>query len=148
MIKKRCGLSRSTCFLHFFHMGSRCCHFPDHLVSSTYTDRKRPCWRCAQKHSQFRTFSHLFQHNVFKLPFPAVIRQVRDHADFAQEEQLVLQCWTMILATCVVVDVSRCLEADTASAACLAHPGTLATTSITFAAVISEAGEPCSVNTA
>ena len=38
--------------------------------------------------------------------------------------------------------------ADTASAACPAHPGSLAMTSINFTAVICDADEPCSVNTA
>ena len=40
------------------------------------------------------------------------------------------------------------MQADTASAACLAHFGGLVKTSITFAAVISDADEHCSVNTA
>ena len=40
------------------------------------------------------------------------------------------------------------VEADTLSAACPAHPGSLAMTSITFAAVICHADELCSVNTA
>ena len=40
------------------------------------------------------------------------------------------------------------VQADTASAACPAHPGSPAMTSITFAAVICHADEPCSVNTA
>ena len=39
------------------------------------------------------------------------------------------------------------VQTDTASA-CPAHPGSLAMTSITFAAVICDADEPCSVNTA
>ena len=39
------------------------------------------------------------------------------------------------------------VKADTASAACPAHPGSHAMTSITFAAVICDADEPCSVNT-
>ena len=38
--------------------------------------------------------------------------------------------------------------ADTRSPACQAHPGNLAMTSICFAAVICEADDPCSVNTA
>ena len=39
-------------------------------------------------------------------------------------------------------------QADTASAACPAHPGSLDMISMTFAAVICDADEPCSVNTA
>ena len=36
-----------------------------------------------------------------------------DHTDFAQEEPQDLQCLTMILATCVVEDVSICLDIPT-----------------------------------
>ena len=73
----------------------------------------------------------------------------------------------MIRAICVVVDESKCrdipilefskilehlpfswVQADTASAACPAHPSSLDMISMTFAAVISDADDPCSVNTA
>ena len=40
------------------------------------------------------------------------------------------------------------MYADTTSAACPAHPGSLEMISITFAAVICDADDPCSVNTA
>ena len=40
------------------------------------------------------------------------------------------------------------VDADTASLTCPAHPGSLAITSGTFAAVICDADEPCSVDTA
>ena len=40
------------------------------------------------------------------------------------------------------------VQADTASAACPAQPGSLTKTYITFAAVMCDADEPCSVNTA
>ena len=39
-------------------------------------------------------------------------------------------------------------KTDTASAACPAHPGNLDIMSMTFAAVIGDADDPCSVNTA
>ena len=39
-------------------------------------------------------------------------------------------------------------KTDAASAACPAHPGNLDMISMTFAAVISDADDPCSVNTA
>ena len=74
----------------------------------------------------------------------------------------------MILAISVVVDESKYLGilaseflivmvhlpfltwvwADTASAACPAHPGSLDMMSVIFAAVICDADDPCSVNTA
>ena len=40
------------------------------------------------------------------------------------------------------------VQADTSSAACPAHPGNLDMISMTFAAVICDADDPCSVNTA
>ena len=74
----------------------------------------------------------------------------------------------MILDMCASVDVSKNLDiltlefsitmgassiltwvlADTASAACPAHPGNLDIMSMTFAAVICDADDPRSVNTA
>ena len=79
-----------------------------------------------------------------------------------------LPYWTMILAICVSVDVSKHLDiltleflnnvgassiltqvlADTASAACPAHPGSLELMSMTFSAVICHADDLCSVKTA
>ena len=68
--------------------------------------------------------------------------------NFVREDPRGLQCLTMIWATHVVEDVNKCLDsrnwdslptsiltwvkADTASAACPPHDGSLATTSITF----------------
>ena len=42
----------------------------------------------------------------------------------------------------------RCRDADTASAACPSQSGNLAITAITFAVVIWDVDEPCSVKTA
>ena len=40
------------------------------------------------------------------------------------------------------------VQADTASAACPARPGSLGVRSVTFAAVVCDADDPCSVNIA
>ena len=76
-----------------------------------------------------------------------------DRIHSVQEERLGLPCWTMILAICVVVEESKCLDipildfflnnlgassiftwvkADTASAAYLEHPGSLDMISMIF----------------
>ena len=88
--------------------------------------------------------------------FPITILPKDDHTDFAQEQRLGLPYWTMILAICVVVDESKCLDtpiwefsitcehlpfftwvkADTASAACPSQPGNLEMISMILAAVI------------
>ena len=103
-----------------------------------------------------------------QIAFPITVLPKDDRTDSFQEERLGLPYWTMILAICVVVDESKCLDipiwefsvilehlsfftwvlADTASAACPSQPGSLEMISMIFAAVICDADEPCSVNTA
>ena len=91
-----------------------------------------------------------------------------DCTDSVQEEQLGLRYWTMILAICVLVDESKCLDipilefsviwvhppfftwvlADTASAACPAQSGSVEIIFMTFDVVICDADDLCLVNTA
>ena len=44
------------------------------------------------------------------MAFPIIVLPKDDRTDSAQEEQLGLPYWTMILAICVVVDESKCLD--------------------------------------
>ena len=46
----------------------------------------------------------------FQIAFPTIVLPKDDRTDSAQEEQLGLPYWTMILAICVVVDESKCLR--------------------------------------
>ena len=45
-----------------------------------------------------------------QIAFPITVLPKDDHKDCAQEERLGLPYWTMILAMCVVVDESKCLD--------------------------------------
>ena len=45
-----------------------------------------------------------------RIAFPIIVLPKDDHTDSAPEERLGLPYWTMILATCVVVDESKCLD--------------------------------------
>ena len=57
----------------------------------------------------------------------------------------------MILASCALVDVSKYLDILTLEFSTMsvhAHPGGLEKISMSFAAVICDADDPCSVNTA
>ena len=45
-----------------------------------------------------------------QIAFPIIVLLKDDHIDFVQEERLGLPYWTMILAICVVVDESKCLD--------------------------------------
>ena len=45
-----------------------------------------------------------------QIAFPIMVLPKGDRTDSVQEEQLGLPYWTMILAICVVVDESKCLD--------------------------------------
>ena len=45
-----------------------------------------------------------------QIAFPIIVLPENDRTDFAWEERLGLPYWTMILAICVVVDESKCLD--------------------------------------
>ena len=81
---------------------------------------------------------------LIKLPriaFPTIVLPKDDRTDYAQKGT----------TGSSILDHNFGLtwaQADTASAACPEHPGGLDMPSITFAAVICDAEDPCSVNTA
>ena len=47
---------------------------------------------------------------IFSNAFPTIVLPKDDRTDSTQEEQLGLPYWTMILAICVEVDESKCLD--------------------------------------
>ena len=55
-------------------------------------------------------FSTVFQWNFSHIVFSTIVLPKDDRTDFAQEEQLGLPYWTMILAICALVDVSKYLD--------------------------------------
>ena len=140
---------KSTNFVNFFHTGLRFWFLPAIFMPSTYTDRNRRCFRCTIKHFQFATISHPSPNGTFSNCLSPNLPASGAHTDSAQEEPLGLQCLTKMLATCVVEDISKHLgnltfgsfnnfgasfiltwvQAGAASAACAAHPGSLAMTS-------------------
>ena len=52
----------------------------------------------------------VFQWSFLELPSPSTVLTKGERTDFAQDERLGLPCWTMILAICVSVDVSKYLD--------------------------------------
>ena len=100
--------------------------------------------------------------------FPTTVLLNDDHTDFVQEGRLGLPCWTKILAICVVVDESKYLDIPIwefsiilehlpflpgykqilRQLLVLRNQAVLEMISMTFAAVIWDAEDPCSVNTA
>ena len=79
-------------------------------MSSTYTDKNNPF------HDEQRDIPNLefspshVSIGLSQIAFPIIVLPKDDHTDFVQEEQLGLPYWTMILAICVAVDESKCLD--------------------------------------
>ena len=84
--------------------------FPASLISSTYKEKNDAFSVCTKKKFSIgNLLPTVFQKDFLKLPFPSVLPE-DDRTDSAQEERLDLPYWTMILAICVVVDESKCLN--------------------------------------
>ena len=61
-------------------------------------------------HSQFGIFSQPCFNRIFSYCLSTIGLPKDDRTDSVQEERLGLPYWTMILAICVVVDESKCLD--------------------------------------
>ena len=57
-----------------------------------------------------KTFTQTCFNKMSQIAFSITVLPQDDRTDFAQEERLGLPCWTMILAICVLVDESKCLD--------------------------------------
>ena len=80
-------------------------------MSSTYTYKNNPFSRCVQTSIPNWTLcpNHI-SIGFSQIAFLITVLPKDDHTDFVQEERLGLPNWTMILAICVVVDESKCLD--------------------------------------
>ena len=76
-------------------------------MSSTFTDENDLLPRCTNN-LEFSP-SHV-SIGFSQIVFPIVVLPKDDRTDSFQEEQLGLPHWTMILAICVVVVESKCLD--------------------------------------
>ena len=79
-------------------------------MSSTHTD-KNNLFHDVQRDIPNLEFSPSHVSIRFsQISFPTIVLLKDDRTDSAQEEQLGLPYWTMILAICVVVDESKCVD--------------------------------------
>ena len=165
--RKEVGSPKSTSLLSSFHIGSRFCFFPANFMSSTYTDKNNPFLRWTKRHSNLEFSPSHVSIGFSQIAFPIVVLpkitieirsrgttgssildhdfghlcrgrriQMSGHSDFGNFNNL----WASSIFTWV--------WADTASAACPSQPGNLEMISMILAAVIWDANDPCSVNTA
>ena len=58
----------------------------------------------------FKTFPNRVPMGLSQIAFPIIVLPKDDRTDFVQEEQLGLPYWTMILAKCASLDVSKYLD--------------------------------------
>ena len=99
------------------------------LISYTYTDRNSPLtWWLTKNIPSLKLFPNRVPIELSQIAFTIKVLPEVDRTDFIQEERLGLPYWTMILAICALVDVSKYLNILTL-AACPPHPGSLGVTS-------------------
>ena len=84
--------------------------FPANFMSSTYTDKNNPFSRWTKRHSQFGISPIHVSIGFSQIAFPTIVLPKDDRINSFQEERLGLPYWTMILAICVVLDESKCLD--------------------------------------
>ena len=142
---------------------------PATLISSTYTVKNSPLARLTKKNiPNLELCPNRTAIGFSQIASPIIVLPKGDRTDSVQEERLGLPYWTMILAICArgrriqisghsdfgffnndgASSIFTWVYADTASAACPAQPDSLEMMSMTFAAVIWDADDPCSVNIA
>ena len=92
------------------HIGLRFCFLPAILMSFTFSEKNRPCFRCTNKHSQFGAFSHPSPNRIFQMVSPTRGLQVGVRTDFVQEEPPDLRFSTKIWANCVVEELPKYLD--------------------------------------
>ena len=103
------------CQVNVFHENFPCWTdvllFPANFMSSTYTDKNNPL--SINEKKTFPVWELLpksFWIELSIIAVPAEVLPKDDRTDSVQEEQLGLPHWTMILAICVVVEESNCLD--------------------------------------
>ena len=79
-------------------------------MSSTYTDKNDPFHGVRISIPNWKTSPNRTSVGFSQIAFPITVLPKDDRTDFVQEERLGLPYWTMILAICVVVDESKCLD--------------------------------------
>ena len=86
------------------------------------SQKRTPVWprgvsrlshRRGRKQSNISPFAYVEEEareELSQIAFPILVLQEGDRTDSLREERLDLPCWTMILAICALVDVSKYLD--------------------------------------
>ena len=101
---------KSTYLLNTFHIGLRFC-FSSQFLCHPHTQIRIILFHDEQRDIPNLEFSHSHVSiGCSQIAFPTIILPKDDRTNSFQEERLGLPYWTMILAMCVVVDDSKCLD--------------------------------------
>ena len=138
-------------------------------MSSTYTDKNNPCSRCTNKYSQLGTFSQPCCNRISQIVFSIKVLSRWPCKFSFREERLGHPYSTMIEVICVLTNDSKCLDIPiwefsiiwvhppfflavnrycVSCLSCAIKQSSLEMIPMTFAAVICDTDDPCSVNTA
>ena len=111
MIKERCWFSQIDFFVSYIpHRINNCVSFQP-ILCHPHTQIRIILFHDEQRDIPNLEFSPIHVSiGLSQIAFPIIVLPKDDRTDFAQEERLGLPYWTMILAICVVVDESKCLD--------------------------------------
>ena len=104
------GSTKTTFFMRIFQVGLMFCFFPASLISSTYTDKNNFFHGVRISIPNWIPSPNRILKDLSLIAFPTIVLPKDDRTDFVQEERLGLPYWTMIVAICALVDVSKYLD--------------------------------------
>ena len=87
------------------------CFFPANFLCHPHTLIRIILFHCVRiSIPNWKLSPNRISIGLSQIAFPKIVLPKDDHTDFVQKERLGLPYWTMILAICVVVDESKCLD--------------------------------------
>ena len=111
MIKERCWFSQIDFFVEYFPHRINIVFLSSQFLCHPHTQIRIILFHDERRDIPNLEFSPIHVSiGLSQIAFPIIVLPKDDHTDFVQEERLGLPYWTMILAICVVVDESKCLD--------------------------------------
>ena len=111
MIQERCWFSQTEFFVKYFPHRINVLFLSSQFLCHPHTPIRIILFHDVQRDIHNLEFSPSHVSIGFsQIAFPIIALQKDDRTDSFQEERLGLPYWTMILAICVVVDESKCLD--------------------------------------
>ena len=108
-VQERCWFAQIDFFHKYFPHWVNVLLLPSQFCRQ-HTQTRMALSRCTDKHSQFGTFPNRVPIELSRIALHIIVLPKDDRTDFVQEERLDLPYWTMMLASCVLVDVSKYLD--------------------------------------